>query len=100
VQAGTEQAVLVPQAAVMSGDRGKMVWTIQDGKATPTPVEVGGWVGADWVVRKGLKDGDAVVIDNLLKIRPGAPLMVRPAEAAAMPSASAPAAAAAAAASR
>jgi membrane fusion protein, multidrug efflux system len=96
VQAGTEQAVLVPQAAVMSGDRGKMVWTIQDGKATPTPVEVGGWVGADWVVRKGLKDGDAVVIDNLLKIRPGAPLMVRPAEAAAAAPASAPAAAAAA----
>jgi membrane fusion protein, multidrug efflux system len=96
--------VLVPQAAVMSGDRGKMVWTIQDGKATATPVEVGGWVGADWVVRKGLKDGDAVVIDNLLKIRPGAALMPRPAAAAgsasapaSLPaSASAPAAAAAA----
>jgi membrane fusion protein (multidrug efflux system) len=78
VQAGTEPAVLVPQAAVVTGDRGKMVWTIQDGKATPTLVEVGGWVGADWAVRKGLKDGDTVVIDGLLKLRPGAPVMPRP----------------------
>jgi membrane fusion protein, multidrug efflux system len=47
------------------------------------------------VVRKGLKDGDAVVIDGLLKLRPGAPVMARPAAAASAPaSASAPAAAA------
>jgi len=89
VQAGTESAVLVPQAAVVSSDRGKMVWTIRDGKATPTPVEVGSWVGADWAVRKGLKDGDAVVIDGLLKLRPGAPVMARPAEAASAPAAAA-----------
>jgi membrane fusion protein (multidrug efflux system) len=92
VQAGTEAAVLVPQAAVVTGDRGKMVWTIQDGKATPTPVEVGGWVGADWAVRKGLKDGDTVVIDGLLKLRPGAPVAPRPDAPSA--AASAPAAAA------
>ena len=89
VQAGTEPAVLVPQAAVASGDRGKLVWTIQDGKATPAPVEVGSWLGADWVVRKGLKDGDTVVTDSLLKIRPGAPLVPRPAVAASAPAASA-----------
>ena len=89
VQAGTEPAVLVPQAAVASGDRGKLVWTIQDGKATPAPVEVGSWLGADWVVRKGLKDGDTVVIDSLLKIRPGAPLVPRPAVAASAPAAAA-----------
>ena len=90
VQAGTESAFLVPQAAVMSGDRGKMVWTIQEGKAAPTPVEVGGWVGDDWVVRKGLKEGDQVVIDGLLKLRPGAPVAQRPPAAAAGAAASAP----------
>jgi membrane fusion protein (multidrug efflux system) len=93
VQAGSEPAVLVPQAAVVSSDRGKMVWTIQDGKATPTPVEVGGWVGSDWAVRKGLKDGDAVVIDGLLKLRPGAPVAAR-ADTLPQMAASAPAAAA------
>jgi len=89
VQAGTEPAALVPQSAVASGDLGKFVWTIRDGKATPAPVEVGSWLGADWVIRKGLKDGDTVVTDSLLKIRPGAPLVVRPAVAASAPDAAA-----------
>jgi membrane fusion protein, multidrug efflux system len=54
-------------------------------------VEVGGWVGADWVVTKGLKDGDQVIIDNLLKLRPGAPVQAaQPAASAAAVSASAP----------
>ena len=80
VQTGSEQAWLVPQAAVVSADQGRMVWTVVDGKATPTPVELGGWVGADWAVRKGLKDGDRVIVDNLLKLRPGAPVTERPAQ--------------------
>lgn len=72
VQAGERRAWLVPQAAVVSTDQGRMVWTVQAGKATPTPVEVGGWIGSDWVVHKGLKDGDQVIVDNLIKMRPGA----------------------------
>jgi len=74
VQSGTERAWLVPQAAVQSGEQGKFVWVVRDGKATPAPVQVGGWVGADWVVRQGLADGDAVITNNLIKLRPGAPV--------------------------
>jgi membrane fusion protein (multidrug efflux system) len=33
-------------------------------------VEVGGWVGDGWAVRKGLSEGDTVIVDNLLKLRP------------------------------
>jgi membrane fusion protein, multidrug efflux system len=87
----------VPQGAVVTSEQGKMVWTAQGGKAAATPVEVGGWVGADWVVLKGLKDGDQVITDNLLKLRPGAP--VQPKEAAA-PTPAGAASAAASAASR
>jgi membrane fusion protein (multidrug efflux system) len=101
VVAGETEAFNVPQSAVMQGDQGKSVWTIVDGKATPVPVEVGGWSGSDWVVRKGLKPGDQVIVDNLMKLRPGAPVMAQagaPAAAAsAAPAASAPAAAASAA---
>jgi membrane fusion protein (multidrug efflux system) len=97
VQAGVEPAYLVPQGAVVSGEHGKMVWTVADGKATPTPVEVSNWVGHDWAVRKGLNDGDRVIVDNLLKLRPGAPVAPHPAQAA--DAASAPAAAPASAAS-
>ena len=87
VQAGSESAWLVPQSAVFSAEQGKIVWVIRDGKAMPQPVEVGGWIGSDWVVRKGLADGDNVIIDNLIKLRPGAPVMVRPPQAAAPASA-------------
>jgi membrane fusion protein (multidrug efflux system) len=82
VHAGEERAVVVPQAAVFNGERGKAVWTVKDGKAAPTPVEVGAWVGNGWAVRKGLNEGDSVIVDNLLKLRPGAPVAPHPAGAA------------------
>ena len=74
VQAGEETAYVVPQAAMTTGERGKAVWTVKDGKAMPTPVEVGGWVADGWAVRKGLNEGDTVIVDNLMKLRPGAPV--------------------------
>jgi membrane fusion protein (multidrug efflux system) len=77
VHAGEEPAFVIPQAAVVNGDQGKAVWTVKDGKATPTPVEVGGWSGSNWVVRKGLQEGDSVIVDNLMKLRPGAPVQPR-----------------------
>ncbi len=78
VKVGERQAFLVPQQAVMQNDQGKFVWTVGDGgKATPTPVKVGEWLGKDWVVEGGLKAGDRVIVDNLIKIRPGAPVQAR-----------------------
>jgi membrane fusion protein (multidrug efflux system) len=61
-------------------------------------VEVGAWVGNGWAVRKGLNEGDTVIVDNLLKLRPGAP--VAPHAASAPPGAAAPAGSAPAAASK
>ena len=85
VQVATQRAWLVPQAAVGSSEQGKTVWTVQAGKATATPVEVGGWLGADWVVLKGLKDGDQVITNNLIKMRPGAAVQVKEAADVAAP---------------
>jgi membrane fusion protein (multidrug efflux system) len=93
VQVGQQKAWLVPQAAVVSSEQGKMVWTVQGGKAAPTPVEVGGWIGSDWAVLKGLKDGDQVITDNLIKMRPGAAVQAK--DAAAAPPAAGPSAASA-----
>jgi membrane fusion protein (multidrug efflux system) len=100
VQVGQQKAWLVPQGAVVSSEQGKIVWTVQGGKAAPTPVEVGGWVGSDWAVLKGLKDGDQVITDNLIKMRPGAAVQAKDTAsappAAAASAASAPASASAA----
>jgi membrane fusion protein (multidrug efflux system) len=64
---------LVPQRAVIQNDRGYMVWTVgSDNKVIPTPLKMGNWLGQNWVVLSGLKPGDRVVVDQIIKIRPGA----------------------------
>lgn len=67
-------AMLVPQSAVMQSEQGHFVYVISDDKATIRPIETGAWVGQQWTVLSGLQNGDQVIIDNLLKLRPGAPV--------------------------
>jgi membrane fusion protein (multidrug efflux system) len=76
---GEQEAFLVPQVAVQSGDQGRFVWVMADGKAVPKPVVAGPWQGRDWVIRSGLAAGDRIIVDNLLKLRPGAPVQPAPA---------------------
>ncbi len=83
-------AITVPQAAVLTTQQGKLVWTVnKDGKAEPRPVEVIDQNGKDFVIGSGLAKGDRVVVDNILTLRPGAPL--KPQEAGSKAAASAPA---------
>lgn len=66
---------LVPQPAVIQSDQGRMVFVANaENKVEPRPVKVGEWQGKDWVILDGLKAGDRVIVDNLLKLRPGAPV--------------------------
>ncbi len=99
-------ALAVPQIAVLDGPQGKFVYVAdkdKDGKdvAAARPVTLGDWVeigGANqWVVESGLKAGDRVILDGLAKLRPGAPIMLgeagtAPSGAPAAPGAPAPAA--------
>jgi membrane fusion protein, multidrug efflux system len=72
VTAGTRQAIVVPQAAVMQNEGGRFVWLAAEGKAVQRPIKAGSWLGSDWVVLEGLKPGDPVIVDNLVRLRPGA----------------------------
>lgn len=90
VTTGTREGVyLVPQTAVLTGDQGKFVFVAEskDGKtaAAVRPIQEGGWQGTNWVVLSGLKTGDKVIADNLIKVRPGAPVDPHPLEAPAIP---------------
>lgn len=77
-------ALTVPQRAVLEGPKGKIVMIATKNKegalvAEPRPVEVGEWAASPdsekvWVVRSGLQPGDKVIVDNLMKLRPGAPV--------------------------
>lgn len=70
-------AITVPQRAVMEGPQGKIVYVLgAQGKAEPRPVSMGDWSGADWIVTSGLKAGDKVIVDGLMKVFPGAPVQV------------------------
>jgi membrane fusion protein (multidrug efflux system) len=81
--ANRPNALTVPQGAVLEGPTGKIVMVAEndkDGKlvSQPRPIEVGDWTNVgdqkQWVVRSGLKSGDKVIVDNLMKLRPGAPV--------------------------
>ena len=75
-----DNAYLVPQTAVMQTEKGYLLFVLdKESKAELRPVQTGTWVGSDWLILGGLKPGDRVVLDNLLKVRPGA--VVAPAEA-------------------
>ena len=64
----------VPQRAVKQLPDGTYaLFVLKDGKAIQTAVEVGLWEGKDWVIRKGLADGDKVIIDQLIKLQNGTP---------------------------
>jgi membrane fusion protein, multidrug efflux system len=101
----------VPQRAVLEGPQGKFVYVMAASDkpemkgadvATVRPVQAAEWVdlkdGKGWVIREGLKPGDRVIVDGLMRIGPGAPVQVAAAAPAA--GASAPASAPAAAASK
>jgi membrane fusion protein, multidrug efflux system len=70
-------AVVVPQRAVLDGPQGKFVYVVSDkGTADPRPVEAGDWSGDAWVVSSGLKGGEQVIVDGVMKIGPGAPVRI------------------------
>jgi membrane fusion protein (multidrug efflux system) len=82
------KALAVPQRAVLEGPQGKIVLIVDEkGLAQPRPVQVGQWAGEDWVITSGLNAGDKVILDGVMKIKPGAPVTI----AAAKPAAPAPA---------
>src|SRR3989454_2511773 len=79
-------AVTVPQRAVLEGPQGKFVYIVDENNtAQPRPIEVGEWAGDAWIINKGVKPGDRVIVEGLMRLGPGAP--VRIAEAGAKPAA-------------
>lgn len=71
---------VVPQTSVLTNDQGKFVYVANDkNEATIKPIVVGNWVGSDWVVLSGLEAGEKVIVDNVIKLRPGAAIAPHPA---------------------
>jgi membrane fusion protein (multidrug efflux system) len=73
---------VLPQRAVLEGPQGKFAYVVNaESKAEPRPLEVGDWNGTGWIIYSGLRPGDNVIVDGVLKIGPGAPVKVADAAA-------------------
>jgi len=71
-------ALLIPQKAVIELQGSHQVAVVgDDNKVSIRPVTVGERVGKLWIVTEGLKPGERVVTEGLLKVRDGAPVNVR-----------------------
>src|ERR1700678_877737 len=67
--------LLVPQVAVQELQGMQQVYVAgSDNKAHLTTVELGPQVGNNWLVEGGINAGDKVIVDNLQKLREGAPV--------------------------
>ncbi len=74
-----DNAITVPQKAVLSGAQGQYVMVVeQDGKAAPRPIKLGSMSGADFIVEEGLHGGEQVIVNGLQKARPGTPVKAVP----------------------
>lgn len=79
-----DDVFLVPQTAVLQNEKGFFLFVLDGaGKAAVRSVSPGDTIGPDWVILEGLKAGDRVIVDNLLRLRPGVAVSVAPSAAAA-----------------
>jgi RND family efflux transporter MFP subunit len=66
-------ALLVPQRAVIELQGSYQVAVVgSDNKVSIRPVTVGERVGRLWIVTEGLKAGESVIVEGLMKVRDGA----------------------------
>jgi RND family efflux transporter MFP subunit len=77
-------AILVPQRAVTELQGAHQVAVVgDDNKVSIRQVTVGDRVGENWIITEGLKPGERVVVEGLLKVREGVAVRPTPAPAAA-----------------
>jgi len=67
-----KNVILVPQRAIQQMQSMQTVYTVGSGnKVEVHPVTTAERVGESWIVLQGLKPGDRVIVEGLLRVRPG-----------------------------
>ncbi len=65
-------ALLIPQPALVESQIGKQVFVVnQDNKVESRSVEVGRGYQGQWIIKKGLKKGEKIIVEGTQKVRPG-----------------------------
>lgn len=80
-QSMASNVFLVPQQGVQRDPRGNATVLIvgADSKAVLRPVTADRVVGTDWVISKGLKPGDRIIVEGTAAAKPGQPVRPVPA---------------------
>jgi len=66
------KAMLVPDKAIVTDQAAKIVMTVDaEGKVIPKVVELGTLQGNMRVIRHGLETSDRIIVEGLLRARPG-----------------------------
>lgn len=58
-----DSAITVARSAIFDADTAPAVFVVADGKATRRPIEFIDWPSSRLIVRSGLKNGDAIIIE-------------------------------------
>ena len=75
------QAILVPDSSVVTDQSSKLLMTVaDDGTVVPKPVRLGPMIDGLRVIRSGLDAKDRIVIDGLVRARPGTKVTPQPGE--------------------
>ncbi|MES2193355.1 MAG: efflux RND transporter periplasmic adaptor subunit [Pseudomonadota bacterium] len=71
-----QNVVVVPQQAVSQGPQGAFVYVVNSANdgVMARPINLYREVAGGWAVKDELKDGEAIVVDGVQRIRPGAPV--------------------------
>jgi len=71
-----KKAILIPQQAVSRDPKGNPLVLIVDDKETvqQRQITLDRAIGDDWLVSSGLKEGERVIVEGVLKVKPGVPV--------------------------
>ncbi len=71
-----ENALIVPEQALVPQGKDRFVYRFADGKAAMTKIELGLRRPGEVEIRSGLTAGETIIIDGQLRLRDGAPVTV------------------------
>ena len=72
-----QNAILVPQTAVIQGQNGIFVYVVQEGKAVMRSVSPGDWYQDYWIIDEGLAGGDVVIVEGVNKVQNQTPVTIQ-----------------------
>ena len=77
-----KNAILIPQQAVSRDPKGNPLTLVvaKDGKVQEKQITLDRAIGPDWLVSAGLEPGEQVIVEGMLKVRPGIPVKAVPFE--------------------